>query len=71
MTNKVKNSVTKTAREIPIIAWAVEVNGGIEPSNIFETRSTARWIRNASLIEYEEDAKLHVRKIAIQVIPGR
>lgn len=70
-TNKVKNTVNKAAREIPIIAWAVEVNGKIHPDHLFKTRSDARWVRNASVIRYEDNTKLSVRKVKLQVIPGR
>lgn len=70
-TNKIKNAVNKTAREIPIIAWAVEIDGKIRPDQLFKTRSDARWVRNASVMRYENDTKLSVRKVKLQVIPGR
>lgn len=69
-TNKVKNAVNKTAREIPIIAWAVEKDGKIDPNNVYSTRDAARYI-HTDIETYGEAQKAHVRKIAIQVIPGR
>jgi len=67
---KVKAAISKTAREIPIIAWAVEIDGIVSPANVLSTRQRARWYRNT--VEHFDDVKrAHVRKIAIQVIPGR
>lgn len=68
--NKIKNAMKKTAREIPIIAWAVEIDGIVSPANMLSTRQRARWYRNA-VEEFNAASRAHVRKIAIQVIPGR
>lgn len=54
----------------PITAWAVETDGSILPGNVFSTRDSARYIRN---IEASQGyvSKASVRKVTIQVIPGR
>jgi hypothetical protein len=67
---KVTKAVSKAAREIPIIAWAVEVDGKIALSDVYTVREEARYIRNERE-RYQPNNKLHVRKIAMQVIPGR
>jgi len=73
---KVTKAVAKAAKQVPIIAWAVEVNGEIKPHNIFSTRETAREVRN-DVDEWAwasggvDRQKAHIRKIAIQVIDGR
>jgi len=67
---KVKNAISKAAREIPIIAWAVEADGIINPVYVYRTRSTARQLCN-DLEVYGKERKVHVRKVAMYVIPGR
>lgn len=67
---KVNKAVSKTAREIPIIAWAVEIGGKIYPADVFPTRASARYVRN-EVERWGEAQKVHVRKVSLQVIPGR
>ena len=67
---KAKNAMNKTAREVPIIAWAVEMDGKIHPADVFPTRALARYVRG-EVESWGDSQKIHVRKIAIQVIPGR
>ena len=52
----------------PITAWAVEVNGKIDPS-VCTTRAAARYIRRLKSKNGTVDA--HVRKVIIQVVKGR
>lgn len=67
---KVKAAISKTAREIPIIAWAVEADGVIDPDDVSSSRSDARRLR--TYMQQSGWAKrAHVRKIVMQVIPGR
>lgn len=50
----------------PITAWAVEIEGKIDPSDVYHTRATARYVRNAkaSVGLYK---RIHVRKV--QLVP--
>ena len=66
---KVTNSASKTAREVPIIAWAVEIDGKIDPVDVYRTRSYARMVRND--FDGIISDTVHVRKVKLQVIPGR
>lgn len=67
---KVKAAISKTAREIPIIAWAVEADGIIDPTDVYPTRASARYLRN--MLEMGMLAeRAHVRKVVMYVIPGR
>ena len=54
----------------PITAWAVEIEGKIDPDFVFNTRATARHVRNteASVGLYK---KVSVRKLNIIPVPGR
>ena len=54
----------------PITAWAVEIEGKIDPDFIFNNRATARYVRNtdASVGLYK---KISVRKINLVPVPGR
>ena len=67
---KVKAAMNKTAREIPIIAWAVEADGIINPADVYPTRASARYLRN-EMEQWGEAQRVHVRKVKLQVIPGR
>ena len=67
---KVNKAVSKVAREIPIIAWAVEADGKIHPTDVYPTREYARYMRN-EMTAFGVAAKAHVRKVVLQVIPGR
>ena len=53
-----------------IIAWAVEMDGKITPDYVLPTRATARYLRNFEA-ENGDSKKVHVRKVAMYVIPGR
>ena len=54
----------------PITAWAVEIEGKIDPDFIFNNRATARHVRNteASVGLYK---KISVRKLNLIPVPGR
>ncbi len=54
----------------PITAWAVEIEGKIDPDFVFNNRATARNVRNteASVGLYK---KISVRKINLVPVPGR
>ena len=54
----------------PITAWAVEIEGKIDPSDVYPTRATARYVRNAE-VRGGFVKKASVRKIVLQVVPGR
>ena len=55
----------------PITAWAVEVDGDMDASRIFPTRSFARFIRNRILENDPVVMKATTRKVVLQVVPGR
>ena len=54
----------------PITAWAVEIEGKIDPDFVFNNRATARHVRNteASVGLYK---KVSVRKLNLIPVPGR
>ena len=54
----------------PITAWAVEIEGKIDPDFVFSNRATARHVRNtaASIGLYK---KVSVRKVQLTPIAGR
>ena len=54
----------------PITAWAVEIEGKIDPDFVFNNRATARHVRNteASVGLYK---KVSVRKLNLITVPGR
>ena len=54
----------------PITAWAVEIEGKIDPDFVFNNRATARHVRNteASVGLYK---RVSTRKVVIQVVDGR
>lgn len=60
----------KTIQQKPITAWAVEIEGKIDPDFVFNNRATARYVRNteASMGLYK---RASVRKVVLQVVPGR
>lgn len=68
--NKVVNAVSKTAKQLPIIAWAVEADGIIDPTDVYTTRASARYLRN-EMTALELAQRAHVRKVVMYVIPGR
>ena len=54
----------------PITAWAVEIEGKIDPDFVFNNRATARHVRNteASVGLYKE---ISVRKLQLIPVKGR
>lgn len=54
----------------PITAWAVEIEGKIDPDFVFNNRATARHVRNteASVGLYK---KVSVRKLQLIPVKGR
>ena len=60
----------KTIQQKPITAWAVEIEGKIDPDFVFNNRATARHVRNteASVGLYK---KISVRKVSLIPVPGR
>ena len=73
--NKQNNQKPITSNEVsgigsPITAWAVEIEGKIDPLDVYPTRATARYVRNteASVGLYK---KVSVRKLNIIPVPGR
>ena len=54
----------------PITAWAVEIEGKIDPDFVFNNRATARHVRNteASVGLYK---RISVRKVNLIPGPGR
>ena len=54
----------------PITAWAVEIEGKIDPADVYPTRATARYVRNAEAAMglYK---KISVRKVNLIPVPGR
>ena len=71
--NKQNNQKPITSNEVsgigsPITAWAVEIEGKIDPS-VCTTRAEARYVRRIKSKNGTVDA--HVRKVEIQVVKGR
>ena len=60
----------KTIQQKPITAWAVEIEGKIDPADVYPTRDTARYVRNAeaSVGLYK---KVSVRKVELTTVKGR
>ena len=60
----------KTTQQKPITAWAVEIEGKIDPAYVYPTRAFARYIRNAeaSVGLYK---KISVRKLQLIPVKGR
>jgi hypothetical protein len=54
----------------PITAWAVEIEGKIDPADVYPTCATARYVRNAEAATglYK---KISVRKVNLIPVPGR
>ena len=73
--NKQNNQNPITSNEVsgiisPVTAWAVEIEGKIDPLDVYPTRATARYVRNveASMGLYK---KVSVRKVNLIPVPGR
>ena len=62
--------MNKQNNQNPITAWAVEIEGKIDVLDVLPTRASARYIRN---IEARSGfvKKASVRKVVLQVVPGR
>ena len=55
----------------PITALAVEIDGSLDDLAVIPTRAAARQVRN-QLIKYDPViTKATVRKVVLQVVPGR
>ena len=72
--NKQNNQKPITSKEVsgissPITAWAVEIEGKIDPDFVFNNRATARHVRNteASVGLYK---KISVRKLQLIPVKG-
>ena len=74
--NKQNNQKPITSKEVsgiisPITAWAVEIDGSLEDLAVIPTRAMARQVRK-QLIKYDPViTKATVRKVVLQVVPGR
>lgn len=68
-----KNTNTSNAitSNKPLTAWAVEIDGEIDATDIRPTRAWARADRSDFAEFYGNDAKVSVRKVMITMIPGR
>ena len=55
----------------PLTAWALEINGEIDTTDIYSTRAHARAVRNDFAEFYGDDAKASVRKVLIIPVRGR
>lgn len=55
----------------PLTAWAVEVDGEIDPRDIFPARMWARTMRNDYAEHFPSEAKVSVRKVLIIPVVGR
>ena len=62
--------MNKQNNQKPITAWAVEIEGKIDPADVYPTRATARYVRNveASMGLYK---KVSVRKVELTTVKGR
>lgn len=62
--------MNKQNNQNPLTAWAVEIEGKIDPADVYPTRATARYVRNAeaSMGLYK---KIHVRKLHLLPVKGR
>ena len=62
--------MNKQNNQKPITAWAVEIEGKIDPADVYPTRATARYVRNAEAAMglYK---KISVRKVNLIAVPGR
>ena len=60
----------KTIQQKPITAWAVEIEGKIDPDFVFNNRAVARYVRNAeaSMGLYK---KVSVRKVELTTVKGK
>ena len=73
--NKQNNQKPITSNEVsgigsPITAWAVEIEGKIDPADVYPTRATARYVRNAEA-RMGLYKKISVRKLQLIPVKGR
>lgn len=57
----------------PITAWAVEINGEVQSTNVLRTRKEARQVRNqyvAASPTKQLVKSAHVRKVQIEIVKG-
>ena len=54
----------------PITAWAVEIEGKIDPADVYPTRAAARYVRNAEA-RMGFYKKVSVRKVQLLPVKGR
>ena len=67
-TNNTSNAITSNKA---LTAWAVEIDGEIDATDIRPTRAWARADRSDFAEFYGSDAKVSVRKVMITPIKGR
>ena len=67
-TNNTSNAITSNKA---LTAWALEINGEIDTTDIYSTRAHARAVRNDFAEFYGDDAKASVRKVLITSVKGR
>ncbi len=67
-TNNTSNATTSNKA---LTAWAVEVNGEIDPRDIFPARMWARTMRNDYAAHFPSEDKVSVRKVMITPVKGR
>ena len=62
--------MNKQNNQKPITAWAVEIEGKIDPDFVFNNRATARHVRNAEA-RMGLCKKISVRKLQLIPVKGR
>lgn len=68
-TNNIRNAITSNKS---LTAWAVEIDGEIDTTEIYSTRARARAVRNGFAEFYGDDAiKASVRKVLIVPLRDR
>ena len=67
-TNNIRNAITSNKA---LTAWALEINGEIDTTDIYSTRAHARAVRNDFAEFYGDDAKASVRKVLIVPVSDR
>ena len=66
-----KNASNAITSNKPLTAWALEINGEIDTTDIYSTRAHARAVRNDFAEFYGDDAKASVRKVLIVPVSDR
>lgn len=67
-TNNIRNAITSNK---PLTAWALEINGEIDATDIYSTRAHARAVRNNFAEFCGDNAKASVRKVLITSVKER